>query len=774
MFADILLPIANQGAEKPLTYAVPEELKTEIQCGSTVTVPLRNRSATGIVVKIHNEKPSFAVKPILRAKQDEPLLNSWQIQLATWMANYYFSPLYQTLKIMLPPSVWNPKKKTPYTIYYERTDTPISLKLGQKQLELIKLFDQHPRLSREALQAFSSATLKSLEQKNLIQKSQGEIRYVDHAIPLSKNPILAKTLTPPQQYIVDEILKTNDEDAKKFLIHGITGSGKTEIYLTLAKAVVEQGKQALLLAPEIALTPQLIDYFSHTFRGRIAVLHSALGAGEREREWWRIRKGEADVVIGSRSSIFAPVSNPGLILIDEEHEWSYKQDRTPFYHARTVAFEISKLTGAKIVMGSATPSLETRYMAIDDKPREGMANFSFGRIFKEEDTRITHPSGRLPCAQGENLPTAFPSYYPIRYFPLKERIHGTLLPHVHIADMREELHKKNFSLFSDVLLEKLKATFDAKKQAILFLNRRGHASAVLCRECGFVMKCRSCDVALTHHQFKTGEKLVCHHCGLYEKVPVTCPQCQSVAIKFIGAGTERVEQELQKLFPTLRILRADRDTTGKKGSFKSMYYALKDKEADVLIGTQMVSKGLDLPDVALVGVMLADIGLHIPDFRASERIFQLLTQVAGRAGRKHDQGEVVIQTYNPEHMSLRFASTHDYDGFFDQEVTNRKSLKYPPFSRIIKLTFKDDDQKKCSTEAERVAKELQALDTQISPLENRHTISAAPAFLMKKFNRYRWHVYIQGPTPSTLLRAYLSQTRLKKDWTIDVDPGEMG
>jgi primosomal protein N' (replication factor Y) (superfamily II helicase) len=716
MYAEVVLPIKIIGLGNSLTYKIPNPMENQVNIGSAVRVSVRNRTYTGIIQELHERVISFTAKDILSSKEGGAMLSSWQLELANWVKDYYYSPLYKVLKIMLPKKVWQEKSNIPYEIYYQRTELARPEKLGKKQDQLIKLFDQEKIISRKTLREFTLNTLQSLEKKGLIKQTKGEIR----TLQIDEIKSNQKTLTQAQQSTIENISKSSQ---KKFLIHGVTGSGKTEIYLHLAKNAIEKNQQAIILVPEISLTPQLIDYFSNTFKGQLAVLHSKLSLGEREREWWRIQTGAAKVVIGSRSAIFAPAKNIGLIIMDEEHEWSYKQDKTPYYHARDIAFKISELTGAKVVMGSATPSIEMSHAAETGLVERFMLN---KRINKSES-----------------------------------------LPPVHLADMRQELQKKNYSIFSDLLDQKIKSTLEAKEQIILFLNRRGHASAVLCRDCGYTSTCDQCDVSLTYHRFRNGaEQLVCHHCSARHRMPATCPECKGGAIKFIGLGTQRVEEELTKRFPSARILRADRDTTLEKNSFKKMYRDMKNHNADILIGTQMVSKGLDLPNVTLVGVMMADIGLHIPDFRASERGFQLLTQVAGRSGRAEKPGQVVIQTYNPEHPSLQHASNHDYSSFYDEEILIRKQFNTVPFSRIIKMTFKNIDQKICTTEAE-------ALSQKLSTIANKHEINCAPALIPRKHNKYRWHVYIQGKNPQSILNELIARSPLKEGWSIDVDPVTM-
>ncbi len=714
MLAEILLPVKLGKESGSLTYRLPKKLANKVRVGNAVRVPLRNQIKTGLVRELHERELKFEPKDVLSIKEGNEILAPWQLELAEWMADYYFAPLYKVLKMMLPKKLWKPNSGIPHEKAFVRTTMEAPKKLGSKQQAVLALFTEGQQLSRKKLGEFSLATLRSLEKKGLIKETTGEIKGINLK---TKNNNDKKTLSKEQQTVFDGVLNS---DKRVSLLHGVTGSGKTEVYFQLVQEMIKQGKQVILMVPEISLTPQFIEYFAHEFKEKIAILHSRLSLGEREREWWRIHEGDAQVVIGSRSAIFAPVKNLGLIIIDEEHEWSYKQDQTPYYHARKVALKISALTDARVVLGSATPDIETRYAAENKK---------------------------------------------INLFTLNERIlPGSSMPEVEVIDMREELHKKNFSIFSDRLYIKLQETLAKKEQAILFLNRRGHSSSILCRDCGYTAECKSCDVSLTHHKSRAGnEWLTCHHCSANQSLPNACPECGGVAIKSIGIGTQQVEDELRKRFPTMRIARADKDTTGQKDSFEKLYKALKNHEIDVLVGTQMIGKGLDLPNVTLVGVVLADIGLHIPDFRAAERNFQLMMQVAGRAGRADKKGSAIIQTYNPEHPSLECASTHNYLPFFKTEISSRRALNYPPFTRTIKLTFKSFDQKTCSSEANAIADALK----KHSPSYN---VDCAPALIYKRHNKYRYHVYLQGPNPHQTLKSFLNTHSLKEGWAIDTDP----
>lgn len=520
-----------------------------------------------------------------------------------------------------------------------------------------------------------------------------------------------KNLNPEQQHILDSILK--DKPAKS-LIQGITGSGKTEIYKRLIQEAVKRGGQCLLLVPEISLTPQFVAYFKEEFPD-IAVIHSRISEGERTELWRQIKTGEVPLVLGSRSALFSPFKNLQLVVMDEEHEWSYKQDQSPRYHARDVLFKIQSLTGAQVVLGSATPSLESRYLA----------------------------------EQGE-----------LAYFTIEKRALGSELPSVKIVDMRDELKKKNFSMFSDLLEQEIRTRLLKKEQVLLFLNRRGSASSTVCRECGKVAECAECKVPLTYHARNFSKPLlVCHHCGIFAPLPEHCDRCGSVRIRQLGVGTEKVETELQKLFPSARLARADKDTMGKKNSFSDLHQKMNADEIDILIGTQMIGKGWDLPNISLVGVLLADMGLNIPDFRSSERGFELLTQVAGRAGRAKTQGLVLVQTYNPENPVIEHVKTHNYNGFYEQEKCSRELDLLPPFGKIVKVMFFEEKEKLAEDRAKKLLSFIRS---------ETHKTYAAPAFLSRAKGKYQWNVLIQGPDPRSLILNCPKE--LLEGARIDVDP----
>lgn len=533
----------------------------------------------------------------------------------------------------------------------------------------------------------------------------------------------ALELTNNQTKAIETILNSKES---KFLIHGITGSGKTEIYCRLAAATIAAGKQALILVPEISLTPQTIDYFQKNLGEKATIINSQLSETDRYRNWQAIQNQETNLIIGSRSAIFSPFKNLGLIIVDEEHENSYKQENNPRYHTHQVLEEISKHhPNLKITFGSATPSIETAE--------------------KLQATTIK----------------------------LNERIGSATLPEIEIVDLREEFKKGNNSIFSESLQSAIRKSLDAKQQIILFLNRRGQASSVVCRDCGTKSTCNHCETTLTYHGKQTGGTLICHHCGLITQPPTTCPNCQSAHIRYLGIGTQRIEEEVQKLFPETKTLRADKDTTGGKEDFKKIYQAFKKQEAEFLIGTQMIAKGLHLPNVSLVGVILADIGLNIPNFRAQEKIFQLITQVAGRAGRAKTEGKVIIQTYNPENFALHCAQNHDYENFFNYERTQRNLLKNPPFGRLATIQIAHSS----NTSAEKQAQEIQDRLYHFARQNEKALqleITTYPAFIPKYRGLYRYNILIKNKkiddTINEILAKLLKEDIIEAQIKIDIDP----
>ena len=638
------------------------------------------------------------------------------------------------------------------------------------------------------------ATLRELEAASLIHLELEE----EHRDPLAGRtfaPDKPPVLTADQARAWSEIEKALDgQKSAVFLLHGVTGSGKTEIYLRALAKVLAEGKQGLVLVPEIALTPQTVQRFASRFPGRVTLLHSGLSAGERFDQWRKIRAGEADIIVGSRLALFAPLPRLGLIVMDEEHEPAYKQERSPRYHAREVAIELGRLTSSLVILGSATPAMESYYRACQGE----------FHLLQLPRRILGSGSGRSGATDGQ----------------------ARSLPPVQVVDMRQELRAGNSHIFSRALQGALREVLSAGEQAILFLNRRGAATFVLCRDCGYVVSCPRCDVPLTYHEpegenlssppsvpssraglslpeSQRGEEkgvgnalpllsphptlspsgrgdgkvqlcwredrrapaLLCHHCGRRYPVPPVCPRCGGHRIRYFGAGTQRVEAAVRELFPQARTLRWDRDVTGPRGMHEAILERFIRREADVLIGTQMLAKGLDLPLVTLVGVVAADTALYLPDFWASERTFQLLTQVAGRAGRTPRGGRAIVQTYNPDAYAIRAAARHDYATFYAREETFRREQGYPPFRRLAKLIFVGTNEATCRHEAARLAQDLREhLHRAGEPLSA--LIGPAPCFFRRVRGKYRWQIVVRAADPVALLRNFL----LPRGWRVDVDP----
>lgn len=586
--------------------------------------------------------------------------------------------------------------------------------LSEKQIKLIKWMSDH----------YFCPLFKVL--KLFIPKRNLERKEVKSKITECDQIIRSKKLelTEEQQKAVDKILK---EKKNNFLVHGITGSGKTEIYTRLATSYIKKEKQVLILVPEISLTPQIIEYFEKATGIPATVIHSKLSEGEKYRAWENIWKNETKLVIGSRSAIFAPFQSLELIIIDEEHEHSYKQDNSPRYTTHKIAEKIQELNPeTKIVLGSATPSIETAETL--------------------KDSTIT----------------------------LKNRIGNSVLPNIEIVDLREEFQKGNYSIFSDRLKEELTRTLEKKQQAILFLNRRGSASSIVCRDCGFRVECNDCELPMTYHS-KTlqNPSLICHHCGKITQPPTTCPNCQGINIKFLGIGTQRIQSELSIEFPQARTLRADKDTTSTKHGFRDIYKAFKNHEADILVGTQMIAKGLHLPKVNLVGIVLSDIGLNIPDFRTTERNFQLMTQVAGRAGRGKEPGKVIIQTYSPNNIALLHTQSQDYNAFFTYERAQRKILSYPPFSKLTKIVIEEKSLQKCKDRADKIERTLWKIARELK-LTKDLEINVYPAYLLRLRGKYRYIILIKSTSTDDKIHKILEKLPkediMDPSLKIDIDP----
>ena len=568
-------------------------------------------------------------------------------------------------------------------------------KRNTKQIKVIDYFISNPKpIERQkilSLLGISSSVIKSLVDKGILSESMQEVyrdpyqdRIFEHTEPLQ--------LTEEQSVAIKPILQTIEEKRHDvFLLYGITGSGKTEVYMQSIQKVLEEGREGIVLVPEISLTPQMVNRFKGRFGDEVAVLHSGLSIGEKYDEWRKIQRKEVRVAVGARSAIFAPFENLGIIIIDEEHETSYKQEDNPRYHARDVAIERARTHNCPVILGSATPSLET-----------------FARAKKGVYQLLT----------------------------LSKRMNDQSLPTVDIVDMREELREGNRSMFSRVLYDKLQDRLMKKEQTVLFLNKRGHSSFVMCRDCGYVIQCPNCDISLTYHRYQ--QQMKCHYCGYEAVVPTICPECTSEHIRYFGTGTQKVEEELGKIFPEARVIRMDVDTTSRKGSHEKLLTAFEEGKADILLGTQMIAKGLDFPNITLVGVLSADTMLHLPDFRSSEKTFQLLTQVSGRAGRHELAGEVVIQTYSPEHYSIELASQQDFDQFYQKEMMIRKIHRYPPFYYLALITVSHEELMKVVDVTEKISV---TLSSRLS--KGAHILGPVACPIPRINNKYRYQCIVK-------------------------------
>ncbi len=589
--------------------------------------------------------------------------------------------------------------------------------------------------------------LRDLAERGLIDLGDAEV-WRD---PLAGREFVAENAPPLTlaQSTAWERISTdlNNHQPGAFLLHGVTGAGKTEIYLRALEAVLAQGRRAIVLVPEISLTPQTVRRFAARFPGRVAVWHSQLNEGERYDTWRRARAGLVDVVIGARSALFAPLPDIGLIVLDEEHDEAYKQD--PYqgvsYHAREAALHYARHIGAVSILGSATPDVTTYFRA----RRGDLTLLELPRRVMGHTQKIQEQAARL------NLMS--------NYKPVGEMTQSIDLPPVDVVDMRQELRVGNISTFSRRLTTALSDTLANRRQAILFLNRRGSASFVFCRDCGQPLRCPNCETSLTHHSGVN--ELQCHHCGHHQAQPETCPQCGSRRVKYFGLGTEKLVEEVSAAFPEATVVRWDRDVTRTRGAHELILHQFTTGQADVLVGTQMIAKGLDLPLVTLVGVISADVGLGLPDYRSAERNFQLLTQVAGRAGRSLLGGRVILQTFQPEHYAIQAAAHHDYAAFYAREIAYRKDLGYPPFRKLVRLLFRNSDAQRAEAEAGVVAAQLR-LRIKEQRMPGAELAGPAPAFFGRIANEFRWQILVRAPDPTSLVRGLT----LNRGWTVDVEP----
>ncbi len=705
-YANIIIDISHEKVDRLFQYRIPQRLQGKVDVGVAVQVPFGRGDTPrkGYVLELTDE-PNWDVdkiKEIISVSEKIVTAEDISIRLAAWMKSHYGSTMIAALKTVIPSYKKQKKQVRKFVSLRqsERDATELYYECARKKQKareriLKELLDNKgERIPYELITNklnVSSATLKSMSDAGIIRIESEE--YYRNPVAGQTTRYEDKILSPEQQNIVDSISHDYDEGKRDtYLIHGITGSGKTEVYIALIDNILKRGKQAIVLIPEIALTYQTLMRFYRHFGERVSVMNSSLSPGEKYDQMERARTGDIDIIIGPRSALFTPFPNTGIIIIDEEHESSYKSETSPKYHARETAIQLAGMLpdGACVVLGSATPSLESYYRA---------------------------QSGEY------------------HLFELKRRLTGGHLPKVEIADLREELRKGNRSIFSIRLQELMEEKLSKGEQAMLFINRRGLAGFVSCRSCGHVFKCPHCDVSLSEHR---GGKLVCHYCGYEEPRPRICPKCGSKYVSSFRAGTQQIEDEVKKFWPGARVLRMDADTTRTKGSYDSILSAFANREADVLVGTQMIVKGHDFPDVTLVGILAADMSLYASDYRASERTFQLLTQAAGRAGRGIREGNVVIQSYQPDHYSIQTASRQDYFSFYDEEIAYRDLLRYPPISHMLCVQIQSRDEE----EGMEYANRFRAVMEQLR-VEGAVFIGPAMAAIGKINDIYRMAIYVK-------------------------------
>lgn len=693
-YAGIVVNNDAIAVDKMFTYEIPEALYASITIGYRVLVPfgMGNKLIEGFILSMHEEETKLArIKAIKEVLDDFPLLTYKDIAVINFMKKKYLCSYIDCIRLIIPIGITKGNgHKYQQLLYIAK---PLQDKYNKDPYSPIYTFvKENPgvfnksRLSKEL--GFSLSSINTLVKYGFLSLEKQVIDRFSKEVFDRYNSI---TLNSKQKEAYDTI---NNSASGVFLLHGITGSGKTEIYLQLVHQMLLKGKDTIVLVPEISLTPQMVERFKGRFGTSISVYHSKMSDGERYDEWMRIKKGETKIVIGARSAIFLPFSNLGMIILDEEHEGSYKSENNPKYDARELAEFIAMNENCKVIYGTATPSIET-----------------YTRAKKEE----------------------------IKLLEIKNRVDGAKLPEVILVDMREELLEGNKSIFSRRLFLAMKEALEKGEQVILFLNRRGYSTFVSCRKCGFVYKCNNCDISLTYH--KEDGFLHCHYCGYKKRLDLKCPDCGSKYIKYFGVGTERVEQEVKKYFPGYNISRMDLDTTKKKDSYINIYNNFKNGKSQILIGTQMIAKGLDFPNVTLVGVLAADLTLNIPDYKSSERTFQLLTQVSGRAGRGDKSGKVVVQTYTPDHYSILTSINNNYEEFYKKEILLRNSMNYPPFSDIININLS------CENET-LLIKTINELAVNIKPLAENETeitmLGPCACAIAKIKELYRWQIILKG------------------------------
>lgn len=717
MVANVLVELSNRNVDKAFTYNVPKELENLIKTGIRVLVPFGKQTLEGFVLSIsENVDTEMCLKNIIKPIDDEAILNEELLELGKFIKNKTLSTLISSYQVMLPKAL-KADKKTKINKSYESN---IIIK-DELLLKDYKLTDKQKIIideirsgnnNKKHLKALASSSLNTLLNKGILE----EILSEKYRLSINNKKEYKKVQLNDEQKNAVNMVLSDLSNSNTYLLHGVTGSGKTEVYMEIIDSMLLKGKTAIVLVPEISLTPQMVERFSSRFKENIAILHSRLNDGEKYDEYRKIARGEVKIVIGARSAIFAPLKNIGVIIVDEEHTTSYKQESTPKYNAIDVAIERAKYHKAQVVLGSATPTLE-----------------SFAKVIK--------------------------GIY--KLIELKKRANNKALPTVTLVDMNKEKNKNNH--FSKTLIQEIQNTLDRKEQVILLLNRRGYSSFVTCSNCGYVSKCPNCDITLTYH--KTSDMERCHYCGYATKRKEICPECHEKAIEQLGYGTEKIEEELKTLFKA-RVIRMDLDTTGTKGAHEKIISAFRNQEYDILLGTQMIAKGLDFANVTLVGVINADTSLMIPNFRSSEYTFDLLSQVSGRSGRGEKKGSVIIQTFNQDHYAIRLAKTHDYMAFFKEEMKIRKTLQYPPYCFLVSIKVISKDYNVAQSESNLIAKKLK------DNLLNSTVLGPSIGSTFKINNTYRFGIIIKYKKENNLypfLEKMLDYYKINDKIRLDID-----
>ncbi|MEZ4665779.1 MAG: primosomal protein N' [Thermomicrobiales bacterium] len=811
LYADIAPPSAAVTGDGIYTYAVPEKLQRVFEIGQLVRVPLRRRLEPGIVTRLHDVTPDFELRPIDSIVEPEFVLPAWAMEVAEWMAATTRCGFYDAAQPFLPPGELHasepwirivpgavpkpdeltqlqsrviemlgerssmsladarrragsrltsvipelerlglverfnrpidriPAERTERLIRVHSTDEKIAGR-SAKQRKTLEQLRQQSRLSRTAdlpllryrdviaLEGVDGASLRALAEKGAIEFIELPISMYEREVEPSSPPLLSRAQAVAWHDIERQLQRRS---ARPMLVHGVTGSGKTELYLRAAAWCEREGLGAVVLVPEIALATQVVRRFEERFPGRVAVIHSELSDSDRYATWNAIARGERSIVVGPRSALFAPVPKLGAIVIDEEQDSAYKQDTIPRYQAIRLAHKLAQTRGASLILGSATPSVETFYAA-----RRG----AFTLVSLPD--RVGYSPGGLDNEQRDRI---------------------LEMPDVDIVDMRHEVKATGAALISSPLQELIGSSLERAEQSIILLNRRGMSTIVICRVCTRSIDCPHCDIPLVYH--RDMQRLLCHRCGFQMRPVQRCPECDG-PLDYFGAGTQRIEAEAARLFPGARVMRVDRDSIRRLGGYDSTIRRIQRGDVDIVVGTQIVAKGLDFPRVTAVGVVQADSALYLPDFRSAERTFQLLTQVAGRAGRRSTRGRVVVQTYTPRHYAIQAAAKHDYTGFYEREIEFRAQQRYPPFSRLIRLSMRDRSDETCREEGETLAAEIN--DVIRANGFEAEVFGPAPAFVAKIRDTYQWQIIVRGEV--TGFADLISAIPLRAPWTIDVDP----